>query len=67
MKKEYLTQGFLQRLGNNGIINGFSINALLRRRLTTNIYCSTTGRDTDVRSFKAFSANPMTHKFAATK
>lgn len=23
MKKEYLTQGFLQRLGNNGIINGF--------------------------------------------
>lgn len=28
MKKEYLTQGFLQRLGNNGIINGFLINAL---------------------------------------
>ena len=28
MKKEYLTQGFLQRLGNNGIINGFLINTL---------------------------------------
>lgn len=28
MKKECLTQGFLQRLGNNGIINGFLINAL---------------------------------------
>lgn len=28
MQREYLTQGFLQRLGNNGIINGFLINAL---------------------------------------
>lgn len=28
MQKEYLTQGFLQRLGSNGIINGFLINAL---------------------------------------
>lgn len=28
IKKEYLTQGFLQRLGNNGIINGFLMNAL---------------------------------------
>lgn len=28
MRKEYLTQGFLQRLGNNSIINGFLINAL---------------------------------------
>ena len=28
MQREYLTRGFLQRLGNNGIINGFLINAL---------------------------------------
>lgn len=28
MQKEYLMQGFLQRLGNNGIINSFLLNAL---------------------------------------
>lgn len=31
IKKEYLTQGFLQRLGNNSIINGFLMNALSSR------------------------------------
>ena len=28
MQKDYLTRGFLQRLGNNGIINNFLMNAL---------------------------------------
>ena len=28
MQKEYLTRGFLQRLGNNGIISGFLLNTL---------------------------------------